>query len=35
MDRGVGRVVQALRQAGVLDDTLIVFLSDTRSQSPG
>ncbi|WP_119081070.1 arylsulfatase [Chitinophaga alhagiae] len=28
MDRGIGRVVNALRQAGVLDNTLIIFLSD-------
>jgi arylsulfatase A-like enzyme len=28
MDQGVGRIVSALRQAGRLDDTLILFLSD-------
>ena len=28
LDQGVGRVVQALRDLGKLDDTLIVFLSD-------
>jgi arylsulfatase len=28
LDRGVGRVVAALRESGVLDDTLFLFLSD-------
>jgi arylsulfatase len=28
MDHGVGRIVDALEQGGLLDDTLIVFLSD-------
>ncbi len=28
MDQGIGRIVEALRQAGQLDNTLIIFLSD-------
>jgi len=28
MDRGIGRIVQALRETGALDDTLLIFLSD-------
>jgi arylsulfatase A-like enzyme len=28
MDRGIGRIVEALQQADVLNDTLILFLSD-------
>ncbi|QCR24649.1 arylsulfatase [Pontibacter sp. SGAir0037] len=28
MDQGIGRMIEALRQAGELDNTLIVFLSD-------
>lgn len=28
MDQGIGRIVSALKEAGILDDTLIVFLSD-------
>lgn len=28
MDRGIGRIVEALGDAGVLDDTLLLFLSD-------
>lgn len=28
MDRGVGRVLQALEQAGVADNTIVIFLSD-------
>ena len=28
MDRGIGRIVSALRETGVLDDTLLLFLSD-------
>ena len=28
MDRGIGRIVEALRETGVLDDTLLLFLSD-------
>jgi arylsulfatase len=28
MDQGVGRIVEALRRTGQLDDTLILFLSD-------
>ncbi len=28
MDRGIGRIVRALRETGALDDTLLFFLSD-------
>lgn len=28
MDQGIGRVVEALKQAGIYDDTLILFMSD-------
>jgi arylsulfatase A-like enzyme len=28
MDRGVGRIVEALKRAGTFDDTLLIFLSD-------
>ena len=28
MDRGIGRIVSALEETGVLDDTLLLFLSD-------
>ncbi len=28
MDEGIGRVLKALRQRGVLDDTIVLFLSD-------
>lgn len=28
MDQGIGRVIQALKEAGTLDNTLILFLSD-------
>jgi arylsulfatase len=28
MDRGIGRIVEALRETGALDDTLLIFLSD-------
>jgi arylsulfatase len=28
MDQGIGRIIQALREAGKLDNTIIVFLSD-------
>jgi arylsulfatase A-like enzyme len=32
MDEGIGRVVEALREAGRLDDTLIVFTSDNGGE---
>jgi arylsulfatase A-like enzyme len=32
MDEGVGRVLQALRDGGVLDDTLVVFTSDNGGE---
>jgi len=40
MDRGIGRVVAKLEEAGVLDDTLVLFLSDNgaspeRGYPPG
>ena len=35
MDRGVGLLIAALREAGVLDDTLIVFISDNGIPFPG
>jgi arylsulfatase len=28
MDRGIGRIVEALREMDALDDTLLIFLSD-------
>jgi arylsulfatase len=28
MDQGIGRIVESLKQAGVYDDTLIIFLAD-------
>jgi arylsulfatase len=28
MDQGIGRIIEALRETGQLDDTLIIFLSD-------
>jgi N-sulfoglucosamine sulfohydrolase len=35
MDRGLGLLIEALREAGVLDDTLIIFLSDNGPPFPG
>jgi N-sulfoglucosamine sulfohydrolase len=35
MDRGVGLLIEALREAGVLADTLIIFLSDNGMPFPG
>lgn len=35
MDRGVGQLLDALRELGVLDDTLIIFLSDNGIPFPG
>lgn len=35
MDRGVGLLIEALRDAGVLDDTLIIFISDNGPPFPG
>lgn len=35
MDQGVGRMMQALRNTGHLDDTLILFLSDNGMPFPG
>src|SRR5262249_383355 len=35
MDHGVGLILEALRDAGVLDDTLIIFLSDNGIPFPG
>jgi N-sulfoglucosamine sulfohydrolase len=35
MDRGVGLLLDALRDAGALDDTLIIFLSDNGIPFPG
>jgi N-sulfoglucosamine sulfohydrolase len=35
MDRGVGLLLEALREAGVLDETLIIFLSDNGIPFPG
>lgn len=32
MDRNIGRVVEALRQMGDLDDTLVLFLSDNGAE---
>src|SRR5690606_11595597 len=28
MDQGIGRIIDALKETGQLDDTLIIFLSD-------
>jgi N-sulfoglucosamine sulfohydrolase len=35
MDRGVGLIIDALREAGQLDDTLIIFISDNGPPFPG
>jgi arylsulfatase A-like enzyme len=35
MDRGIGRIVEALRASGALDNTLIVFLSDNGASAEG
>ena len=35
MDRGVGLIIEELRAAGVLDDTLILFISDNGPPFPG
>jgi arylsulfatase len=35
MDRGIGRVVEALKDTGRLDDTLILFLSDNGGCAEG
>ncbi|HZZ82739.1 MAG TPA: sulfatase [Gemmataceae bacterium] len=35
MDRGVGLLLEALREAGALDDTLIIFISDNGPPFPG
>jgi N-sulfoglucosamine sulfohydrolase len=35
MDRGVGLIIDALRESGQLDDTLIIFISDNGPPFPG
>lgn len=35
LDRGVGRIIDALKKANRLDNTLVVFLSDNGAASPG
>jgi len=35
VDEAIGQVVEALRQKGMLDDTLIIFSSDNGGVSPG
>lgn len=35
LDQGVGRIVEALKDAGRLDNTLIIFLSDNGAASSG
>ncbi len=35
MDRGVGLIIDALREAGQLDETLIIFISDNGPPFPG
>lgn len=35
LDRGVGRVLDALEETGVLDDTLVMFLSDNGACAEG
>lgn len=35
MDRGIGLLIDELRAAGVLDDTLIIFISDNGPPFPG
>jgi N-sulfoglucosamine sulfohydrolase len=35
MDRGVGLLLEVLRESGVLDDTLVIFISDNGPPFPG
>lgn len=35
MDESVGRVVQALKQANMLENSIIVFMSDNGAQTVG
>ncbi len=35
MDRGIGLLLEALREAGVLEDTIIIFISDNGIPFPG
>jgi N-sulfoglucosamine sulfohydrolase len=35
MDRGVGLLIEVLREAGALDDTIIIFVSDNGIPFPG